>query len=616
MITKKIRRITVSDVVRNLLLAWLLAVMAEYLLLPDGLRRLTDLKGVAQMSPVRVAGLTLVALAVLSSLSLFRDTKTAGRWCIVVIFGVLAAVSLRASFTWAYFGVCVLLFVLLTAYAIWGWNGSAESVCPRKKDRKVYGVTLAAVAALFFLFVSAWTVGRVYSFCTPTYDFGIFSQMFHSMKTTGTPITTVERDGALSHFAVHVSPIYYLWLPVYCLFPVPATLQVLQAAVMASSVIPLWKLGKHHGLKGLQSLLVCVALLLFPAFSGGASYDVHENCFLTPVILWLLYSIEKKRVPWIFVFAILTLMVKEDAAVYVAVVALWLIVSTLLKFQKEDWKRLLTGFVLLGLALGWFVLVTGFLARQGDGVMTYRYNNFMFDGSSSLFTVIKSVLLNPMKALFECVDSEKLYFIALTMGPLLMIPLWTRRYERYILLIPYVLVNLMSDYRYQHDIFFQYTFGANALLLYLTVVNLADLKKGWKRTILSVIAVLACAACFALVVIPKAVPYPVQAVRYYDHYRSIRNALDTIPEEASVAATTFHTTHLSARETLYDIRYCSKAHLLEADYVVLKLNTADDYKKYGSYGKQNGFEALVALLESRGYVRCETVEGVLIIYKK
>ena len=29
----------------------------------------------------------------------------------------------------------------------------------------------------------------------PTYDFGIFAQMFHSMRTTGLPITTLERDG-------------------------------------------------------------------------------------------------------------------------------------------------------------------------------------------------------------------------------------------------------------------------------------------------------------------------------------------------------------------------------------------------------------------------------------
>ena len=67
--------------------------------------------------------------------------------------------------------------------------------------------------------------------------------------------------------------------------PVPATLQVLQAAVITSAVIPLWKLGKHHGLTPFQRMLLCVLLLLYPAFSGGVGYDIHENCFLTPLLL-------------------------------------------------------------------------------------------------------------------------------------------------------------------------------------------------------------------------------------------------------------------------------------------------------------------------------------------
>ena len=177
----------------------------------------------------------------------------------------------------------------------------------------------------------------------------------------------------------------------------------------------------------------------------------------------------------------LILFVKEDAAVYVAVIALWLIIKTLLRFKELDKKNLLTGIIMLAVSISWFLIVTTYLANHGDGVMTYRYSNFMYDGSSSLFTVIKSIILNPMKAIYECVDAEKLKFIAMTLLPLLGLPLITRRYERYILLVPYILVNLMSDYQYQHDIFFQYTFGSTAFLIYLTVVNLADLKINWKR---------------------------------------------------------------------------------------------------------------------------------------
>ena len=608
--------IHVSDMLRRIILSWLIAVVIEYFILPSELRNLAELDGLAQMSLVRVIGFTGVVAFLLTGISLFVRTRSTERLGVVAAFAILALAGLLSSFSWAFLAVCVVVLILLLGFGLYGWDKSKESIVEPQKAHKAYIWITAGLSVLFFLFVSAWTVGRVYSFCSPTYDFGIFSQMFHHMKESGLPMTTVERDGLLSHFAVHVSPIYYLMLPFYWLVPIPATLQVLQAVVITSAVIPLWKIGKNHGLTGAQRMLVCAVLLLYPAFSGGTSYDIHENCFLTPLILWLFYGIDKKNWCVTAIAAILTLMVKEDAAVYVAVVALWLIVKTVLRFKRLDVRNLITGFVLLAGSLCWFFLVTGYLANSGDGVMTYRYSNFMYDGSSSLVTVIKSVILNPMKAIYECVDHEKLYFIAMTLLPLLGLPLLTKRYERYLLLIPYILVNLMSDYQYQHDIFFQYTFGSNAFLVYLTVVNLADLKINWQRLFALIVAAVVSAVCFGVVVVPKAMSYPVQAIQYHDYYQNVRETLDTIPEGASVTATTFYTTHLSQRDVLYDVRYSSKEHLLETEYVVLNVSSTSDYKKYATGGKENGFENLVKLLEKNGYTEYASLEDVVVIYRR
>lgn len=244
----------------------------------------------------------------------------------------------------------------------------------------------------------------------------------------------------------------------------------------------------------------------------------------------------------------------------------------------------------------------------------FQYQNFLYNGSSSLLSVVKSVILNPMKAVYECVDSEKLPFVGMTLLPLLGLPLLTRRYERYLLLIPYILVNLMSDYQYQHNIFFQYTFGSTACLFYLTVVNLADMKLHWRQGLLLICAMIISGVCFTKAVIPAAIPYPVQAVQYCGHYQKIRDVLDTIPENASVTANTFYTTYLSQRDTLYDIRYCSQEHLLETEYVVLKLSADSDYERFESEGLDNGFENLVNLLEKNGYTEYGSADKVLVVY--
>ena len=588
-------RPSAARLVRRMITAWLGTAGIELLLSP-GL--LAELSTIASMSPMRM---TLMAAAILAVLHFFPEKFQ--RWAVPVAFLPLLG-SLLASFTLPYLIACLLILAILIVYAIKGWANIPARPLTRSKEKPLYFWLTVSVGVAFFVFVSVWTVCRVLSFCAPTYDFTIFAQMFHNMKETGLPITTVERDGPLSHFAVHVSPIYYLLLPFYCLAPYPATLQVLQAAVLASAFIPLWKLGRHHGLAPWGRFLLCLALALYPAYSGGASYDIHENAFLTPLILWLFWGLDRRSIHVTVIAAMLICMVKEDAPVYVAVIALWQIVTGVL-YKNKRWN-FTVGLCLLSGSIAYFLAATGYLARSGDGVMTYRYRNFMFDGSDSLFTVIKATLLCPAKAVYECVDPEKLQFIGLTMGVLLGLPLMTRRYERYILLIPYILVNLMSDYQYQHSIFFQYTYGATACLFYLALVNLTELKMD-KRYVLGVMVIIA-GLCFWLNIVPKASLYPRYCRAYAETYAQRREVLETIPDDVSVAATTFYTAPLWDRETLYDVKYAALPHVLECEYVVLNPSETTSYKKYGDA------EAFIALLVENGYTLLAELEGQVEIY--
>lgn len=595
---------------RRLFLSWLTGVTVSYLFLPAADR---SLKGLSALAGASVPVLVLTALAVFAAaqyVSTRKDTEKWERWGLCGIFAILASISLFSSYHTAYFVLCVIVLGVLVVYGLKGRDTMPDAPYKKEKTNFVFPVLTGLLAIAFLVFVSKWTIYRVKCFWTPSYDFGIFSQMFHNMRTTGLPMTTLERDGLLSHFQVHVSPIYYLLLPFYAIVPRPETLQVLQAAVLASSVIPLWKLGTLKNMHGLSKLLLCALLLLYPAFSGGASYDIHENCFLAPLILWLMYGLEKGSVPITAVSALLTLCVKEDAPVYVAVAGLYWLVKTLLDRQENFRKELITSLSLIGGALAWFWGATAYLTAYGDGVMSYRYDNFMFDGGNSLMTVIKAVLLNPLKALYECVDKEKLDFISRTMLPLLGLPFLTRRFERYILLIPYILVNLMSDYTYQHDIFFQYTFGSTAFLFYLAAVNVSRWKVAWVRVGALAAGVILAATPFFQVVYPEGKEMEKLYKDYESYYSGIAQALDTVPDDVSVAATTFYTVHLSDREILYDVKYCSKEHLLETEYVALHATSTTDYSRWG------GYQGLVDLLTSNGYTLYHKVGNYLAIYQK
>lgn len=603
-----------SGLIRHLFLAYLCAALVEYMLLPQSAVSLSGTQCLSEMSLPRLLIITGVLTIVLCFLFPTKGSAIFERFTIATVFLLLSAATLYHNFSWPLVIACGVFQVILVVYGIFGYRSGAELTDGNARCHWLFPVIVAILAIIFTLIVSVWTVSRVLSFSAPCFDFGIFSQMFHNMRATGLPMTTVERDGLLSHFAVHVSPIYYLMLPVYWLFPSAKTLQILQAVILASAVIPMWLIGKQRKLSGLQRTLLCAIVLFLPTTAGGTSYDLHENCFLLPLILWLMYAFDRRSIWMTLLFAVLTLAVKEDAAVYVAVAAIYVILRTALNYDKKLLRDMLLGLFVLFLSLSWFFLVTNYLSTQGDGVMTYRYDNFIYDGSESLFCVVKAVLLCPMKVLAESVEAEKLPFIYMTLFPLLGLPLVTRKYDRFLLLIPYILINLMSDYQYQHNIFFQYNFGSTAFLLYLCAINLADIRWKFPRFLTAVGVCGCCLILFCTEIIPTATDYHKLYQDNRQYYTQVQQTLDTVPEDASVTAHTFYCVPLSQRSELYDIRYCSNEHLLSSEYVVVKATSTKDLERFATDGK-TGHQGLVALLEENDYTQI-TKSGSLEIYQK
>lgn len=475
---------------------------------------------------------------------------------ILVGSGMLYAISAVAAESDVYFAFgCSAAVALLLCYC------NIEQTRAELKRKELW-IAAVIMMVLFTFLVGGTGCLHYLNYWTPCYDFGIFSQMFHYMKETGLPLVTCERDGLLSHFAVHVSPIYYLLLPIFWLIPSPCTLLVMQALVVASGAVPLILICRQHKLSNLTALLFASVYLFYPAMSGGCFYYLHENCFLAPLLLWFFYFSEKdggrELCPdtlWMFVFGIITLGVKEDAAMYVAVVSLYFF------FTKKRGKR---NFIMFSVSVIYFVIVVSWLSAYGDGAMTGRYDNYIYDGSGSLVTMIKAVIQNPIYVVRECFRQEKLMFILQMLVPFAFLPLCSKKPVRLFLLIPFLLMNLMTDYVYQYDVTFQYCFGSGAMLFYLSVINYADMGERRKKQLL--ISVLSSLIIFTGMFTPE--------LQYYNNYKNdsgrrrvIEEALELVPEDASVAAGTFYLTNLWDRDELYDLDRTKH----ECEYYVLDL---------------------------------------------
>lgn len=447
--------------------------------------------------------------------------------------------------------------------------------------------SIACTLALFVCaIVAAIGVCRYLSFAAPNYDFGIWCNMFHNMKESGLPNTTCERDGMLSHFAVHFSPIYYLMLPFYFVFPYPETLQILQAVVLYSGIVPLCLLAKEKGISDRAAVLVCFVYAFYPAIATGTFYDLHENCFLLPLLLWCFLFFEKEKPLPMWIFAALTLLVKEDAFVYLLVFAVYVF---FLKGKKKTALAMALASVL------YFIIVSSLMRKFGNGIMVGRYDNLIADKADGLFGVVKTLILNPgylFTQIFVSKDGDgiKLIYIVQLLFTLGLIPFATRKISRYLLVAP-ILMNLITMYVYQPNISFQYSFGITAFLFYVTLLNLSELGDRAKKIMLPTAAV-ASLLLFVMLVTPKFGYYTDRYVREKDIYRSMESVLEMIPDDASVTCSTFLLPHIADRGEIYEVTYHKEngKYKTDTDFAVLDMRYKDESQMLAEYFLEEGYD--------------------------
>lgn len=511
----------------------------------------------------------------------FKIRKCAYRCAVplsIFCFSLLTLWKLHSQHPYYYIVMAAMVIAFTLAY---------KEIFHDRKTPKLKGAPLyIIILAMTVLMASIMTMGgivRMYTFNSSTFDFGLFAQMYEYMATDFTQNTTLERNELLSHFAVHFSPAYYLLLPFYMIFRRPEFLLAAQAAVCFSGVIPVLLICKKQRFDGLLTIIISGVFLCYPAFTGGCFYDFHENFFLVPFTLWLLYFLDKNSIIGTIVFGLLMLTVKEDAGLYVIFIALYAF------FNKKIKKSAAVPLLIIG--IGGFLAVTAFIDAAGEGIKVSRYKNYLYGEQDSLTDVIINVIKNPTFFFSSLLSEEKLLFILQMFLPLLFIPMRSRRLSDWFLIAPLVLINLATEYKYQADISFQYVFGTGALLIFLFVKNL---RYSRKKTKAAAAAFMASAICLVGNSMPK-YRYIDRLNDNPDYYAAAREVLAEIPRDKVIYANTYLTPFLfDCKEVyMYPFDYYKDEILTDdyADYYVLDSRVSDTFE----------FNRKIEELEYNGY---------------
>ena len=126
-------------------------------------------------------------------------------------------------------------------------------------------------------------------------------------------------------------------------------------------------------------------------------------------------------------------------------------------------------------------------------------------------------------------------------------------------MLPLLAINLLTDWLYQYDINFQYSYGSVTLLFIMGILaldQLSNYKVVGEKALVALVA--------SSLVISGGILYSYThkwnfEIKYYhnrkDYFEGIQSVLKDLPIESSVVTTGSYTPSLRQHEKLYDIYY-------------------------------------------------------------
>ncbi|MBE6876957.1 MAG: DUF2079 domain-containing protein [Ruminococcus sp.] len=483
---------------------------------------------------------------------------------------------------------------------------------------KASAVIVAVVALAVLWFVGITSVMHHKVFGTSCFDFGIFVQMFYSLRTELNAITTCERDMFLSHFNVHASFIYYLLVPVYALSGNnECSLLISQAVLAMGGVIPLYLIVKHHDYKGFARVAICMVYIFYSGLLVPCYYDYHENSFLPTLLMWLLYAIDQKKFILMYIMAALTCIVKEDAPLYVICLGMYFL------FEEQSRKKI-HGLIMMIVSGIYFIAINHWLGEYGDGEMmaSSRFGNLTLEEGDSLFSIVGNVLKDPAYFFSMFVKEQTLLFVIQVMMPLLFLPFMTSKLRRFLLIIPFVIMNLVVGigYGYAASIGYQYIFGPSCLLIYMALLNAADMEHQKRNTFITVSACVCMVTAVCL--ISGRIGYLINYNDRKEYFQNLEACLDTVPEDGRVNANAWFLPHLADRREIYifdrnDFETNPELAIEGEDNFIDTITGLKDVQRYDFYVMSRGDEntaAAIPYLEELGFTPYAETENYVIIY--
>jgi len=277
---------------------------------------------------------------------------------------------------------------------------------PSLRPRRVVIVGIVVYAVLD----SFITLTRHLTLRTHALDLGYYVQLTWNLARGAGPYVSLPEMHA---WGDHFSPIMYLLVPLFLVVPGAGALLVFQSAALALGALAVFGIATLRLGDERPAAVFALLYLLNPSLQGINVRDFHAAALAIPLLLAAIYFAEAGR-PWLFAASVLlTLATREDAAIPVVGLGLWLAVS------KRRW---LWGAALAAGAFALIAVDTRWLMPYFRGAPYPHFGRYAQLGRS-VPEIVATVLLHPFRALGGLLTGKRFVYLGALFAPLAFLPL-------------------------------------------------------------------------------------------------------------------------------------------------------------------------------------------------
>ncbi|AFZ50728.1 putative membrane protein [Dactylococcopsis salina PCC 8305] len=270
------------------------------------------------------------------------------------------------------------------------------------------GIIVSAI--IFFAITLVLILHRHFTFYS-SYDQGIFNQVFwngihgdffqsslSSQLSTNVVHNNEVPEVYYHRLGQHFTPALLLWLPIYALFPYPATLSVLQVLFVTSAGIILYFLAREY-VDNTVATLISISFYSANAILAPTLANFHDISQIPLFVFTLLLAMEK-RWWWLFaLFSVFILAVREDSGITLFGVGVYMILSG--RFPR-------IGLMVCTVSFSYLLILTNlimpiFSEDISKRFMLERFGQYVEGEEATTLDVIWAMLTQPWLLLRELV---------------------------------------------------------------------------------------------------------------------------------------------------------------------------------------------------------------------